>query len=329
MERVVDFKNGERVVIRAPLAKIRVAHNPRCPVPSLSANLAEEGYEGLSFLELVHQLALSEDAAKRAEFVRLFDKYESDKGEDAHTVVSLANSRRRFEIEPILLRDFRSKDRETGEYETYYGIVAGERRVLAAAYNFAKYGDAADIGAVVKKLTVDEAYELAIEENLKRREMTDLEVGYIIRHYREKTNPTTSKRFNLREIAEKLGEDYQFIRNREALTYLSDGDKKRLAEGRLGLVRAFEIGLASKKGKAVEDAPDKKENRSRVMTLKEVQELFDSTKRDQVERLTVLAEVMRMSLSEALAASDKREEEEELRASREVERRLRKERDAA
>ena len=292
-------------VVQIPLQSITTSHNPRRPCPELQAALESEGYEDYSMLALIRELALSEDETKRAEFCHLIETYD---GQDVNSIVQLANSRANVEIQPILLRDFRSKDGDG--YVTRYGIVAGERRCIAAAYNHAKHGLPAQIEAQVKKLTVDEAYKLAVEENAQRLPMSDLEYGRIFRAYRSEENPQTKKNWSLKEVAASLHLDYQFVRGREALTYLPEADQRKLEVSghQVNITKAIQKGLGLKRGKKTENLVDKKTIRQRTLNMAETQALFDKNRGacDSSAYLQALADVMQCSLSDAIAASDKR-----------------------
>lgn len=307
--RTVNYSIGEKLVQRIALSHITQSHNPREPVPNVTSHLAEEGHPSLTPMELVHTLALSEDPAKKAEYVRLIEKYETHpKG-----LLELAASRRLNELEPILIRDFRlSGTDEAGKRIVRFGIVCGERRFMAAAYNHAKHGDSATVGAVVKKMTVTEGMAAAVEENFNRQDMSDLEIGISINQWLEKDNPATGKKFTLPEVAEKFHMEYQYARGRQALAaYLPEADKNKLREGTLGVTKAVEKALSIKTGR--EDANANTSvptvslpSRTRVMTRKEIQALFDATPRKNKERLAALAEVMRQPMEEALLESDMR-----------------------
>lgn len=224
------------------LASITISHNPRRPCGLLQDNLAKEGYENYTMLQLIHELALSDDSVKQAEYCRLIETYDGDGQEKS--IVSLAKSRAEMEIQPILLRDFRSQ--LAGVYVTRYGIVAGERRCIAAAYNHAKLGLKPQIGATVRKLTVAQAFHKAVEENAQRREMNDIEFGRIFHNYRLEINPATQTFWTLSEIAVELKMDYQFVRGREALTYLSEAEQSQIDSGKnTNITKAIQKGLGA------------------------------------------------------------------------------------
>lgn len=317
-------------VVSVPLRDITVSHNPRHPVPNLQAALADEGFEGYTVLDLVHELALSDDPANKAKFVALIDKYESE-GHDG--LVALAVSRAKEEIEPILLRAFRTKPAGSDVHVRRYGVVVGERRVLAAAYNHCKHGFAPEIGSQVKEMRLEAAFELAVDENAKRRQMSDYEYGVIFHQYRQQENPATGKKWSLKEIGEKFGFDYQFVRGRQALVaYLPDADQRRLiAGGKVNITAAIRKALSLKRGRADEsEIRNKKSNRQRALTLHECQQLFDVTRQKQLDAskkesyLQALADVMQVKYTVALSQSNKRIEEAELAAARKVVRQHRK-----
>lgn len=309
------------------LSDITTSHNPRRPCQTLQDALVAEGYEGHTMIDLIQKLALSPEVEKRAEFCRLIETYEGETVSDG--IVNLANSRANTEIQPILLRDFRAKIKGSDEYVTRYGIVAGERRCIAAAYNYAKHGLTPEIGALVKKLTVQEAYNLAVEENAQRRPMSDLEYGRIFSGYRQEINPATGNKWSLKEIAAKLHLDYQFVRGREALVFLPENEQSRVDSGKTSVTKAIEKGLRIKQGKKNDEIiEDKKKVRSRTLSIKEVQKLFDEKRLsnhldwDSPEKeayLKALAEVMQITYATAVKESKARyeavEKEEELAAA--------------
>lgn len=286
------------------LVDFTVCHNPRRPVPGLQDNFAKEGYENYTPMQFAHELGLSEDEEKRNKFVELVEKYESE----PRGLVDLASSRRSEAIQPITVR---VASRKGGH--VHYALVAGERRYLAGVYNYAKHGDKPVIDAIVKNINLDESADLALDENLNRLDMTELEIAEAIRAKRQRINPDTGKRFTLREIArvwpyggKELSARYQFIRGREALNYLSDKDKDRLCRGTLGVTKAVQMGFDLKKGKSVESPKDSDGSRRRSMNLTEIRALFDATDPKNTERLQTLAEVMKMTLAEAKEESKER-----------------------
>jgi hypothetical protein len=322
--RVVNYAAGEKLVKQIALGDIHTRHNYRNPAPSLISNFVLEGIVSeddntvpLNPVQFVHQYALSTEPAKRQKFVELMEKYET--GSD--DIVALANSRRNFVIHPINLRSYRIRDRDNGGYMERYGLIAGERRYLASAYNHVKHGDKAVIGAISQNMTEEQATDMAFEENLKQRPPTPLEYGRRFREYTERVNPDTGKNYTLKEVADKFGLEYSFVRTREALTYNTPADQARLDAvdrvdpfnpdkkvPKMRLTSAVERGLAIKSGKTStpEAIRNRKETRRRAMTLAEVQEHFDVNRDKSKDYMTALAVIMRMTLDEAEKESDLR-----------------------
>ena len=306
-QRTVNFRRGEQLVERVNLADITTSHNPRRPERALQEALADEGYEGWTLLDLVHNLAQSDNVDDRVRFVELVEKYCSQE----RGLVELAASRRDAEIEPVLLRSFRAKVGE--EYVQRYGIVVGERRVLAAAYNHAKHHTPATVGAVSKKLTVEQAEDLAFDENYQRKDMTAVEIGKgLVRKFeRRKLAYTGEGEYTVKQFAEDEGKDYQFCRRRMALTNLSDDEQAKVESGEVNLTEACEVGIRrGKKSKpdstpqtpqdgpklvedeqptdsdegqqegsetpANEEIPPRQQGRRRVKTLAQLQDAFDA-----------------------------------------------------
>jgi len=306
------------VIVKTALASITTSHNPRDPMPALSEAMIAEGYwtgdnanpTPWSVIDLIHSLALSEDADERAKFVGLVDKYEP-------AIKHLAASRKNVEIQPVVLRSFRVNVSPAGhpkEYVERFGVVAGERRILACAYSHAlDVASLPELDAISKKLTVAEAFDLAVEENAQRLEMTDLEYGKIFAKYRDRINPDTEKNFTLKEIAAKLNLDYQFVRGREALTFLPQSDINRLQSGKLGVTKAIDKGLDIKMGKEVDAiVADKKSDRRRVLPLSKVESLFDENRNRDKNYLAALCDVMQVAYDVAINESDKRAEQAEI-----------------
>jgi len=324
----LDIQAGEKKLVRVPLSSITVSHNPRQPARELQKHLIGLGYytgeEGEEVpwtpLELIHELVLNDEGLHQTEgqceYVRIIEKYESDpKG-----IVDLACSRRSDEIQPVLLRSFRAKNpnREVGGYVERYGVVAGERRILAAAYNYAKHGDDADIGAQCRKLTVSAAYKLAVEENAQRKDPTAVEYGLMFRGLRDEINPSTGRGYTLKEISAEFGfrgsSGYQFVRQREALAYLSEAEQQRVENGTLGVDAASKKGILIRQGKDPKvELARKKVTRDRSLTLDQIRMVFDNCRSKSKGFLLGLAVCMQSDYEDAITESDERIEKQELK----------------
>lgn len=325
---------GEQKALPIDLHEINVSHNPRNPIVAITPHLVEEGYcdgEGDQAVpwtanKLMTELAMSEDPELQQEFVRLLETYDNGpKG-----IISLANSiRASKQAQPIMLRSYRRSIRNDGGEKTYvqrYGIIAGERRTLACAYNYVKHGSPSTVIAILHhKITVEEAYDLAVIENFHRNDPTPLEEGHIFRGYYDQLDEEGKRKHNLKDIATRLNVDYQHLRHRIGLTYLPDKDQARLNDGRLTLTKAQEQGivhmqvaLGRKPSSVLSPVPDSDTSRRRVLSLKRITAHYDESRKRAVAYREALAFAMQIlnedgkgDVSVADAESDERIAEQE------------------
>jgi hypothetical protein len=275
------------VVQLIALDKITVSHNPRKPLRKLQ----QMGYETM---RLVHEYALSAEKVKQDEFVQLIQQYQPE-------IVKMAETFEQMQIQPILLRDFRTQ--VAGEYVTRYGIACGERRYIAWAYLQALTGTPQYVSAIVKKLTVEEAYWLGVEENLQREDMTEIEKGQIFAKYAAEHPGQDGQPMELTKVAEHFHVPYSLARGRVALATKLPSDRLSLYEqGKLNLTDAIKEAL----GEQDASRSHARKKRQSLMTVKQIRDAFDFTPRNSIERLAALAEVMRMSLDDAIMESDER-----------------------
>jgi len=304
------MSKSPKTIVRCELCDIITTDNPRNPAHGLNVGMAEEGIES-SYVDLVQKLALSENEEDRKEFVRLIEQYESD----SKGIVELANSRRiDGELQPITVRSFRSHIAGTSDpkqYQERYGIIGGERRFLAAAYNYAKHGTKPEIGATVVRANKEAAFDLAVAENLQRKDMTEVEVGLIFRRYFDQG-------LSIKDIAKRFSQDYQYVRGRLALSYLSEKEQQAVTTGKIGLTKAIQKG-SEIRGDKVEtgekEIEPKKTKRRKTKTLQEVQERFDATPRQNLQALEELAWVMGVELAQAIQESNQRQPQETPKAA--------------
>lgn len=315
VQNAVELKAGEELVQRINLDRIFITHNPRSPAKNLQDAVEQmEEYKNWQCIDLVRNLALSEKPEDRAKYVELIETYESGERE----IVELAASRRKGEAAPVLLRAYTVVNKENNNKEERYSVISGERRVLAAAYNHAKHDDKPVVSAIVRRISLAAAEDIAFDENHQRKPMTDLEIGEFIHKrwehrkaqlkqgWEKKGKPTKKPPFiGLQEIADELGMEYQFALGREALHYLPEEEKKRLESGKIGYVTAKKMAMACKQGKTPDSVPDAPDGRRRVKTLKQVEELFDNN-RQRKEYCEALADVMNVAYAKACKESDKR-----------------------
>lgn len=144
-------------------------------------------------------------------------------------------------------------------------------------------------------------------------------------------NAPKGRPYTLKELAERVRKSYHWVRDHEAIAYLPDNLKKQCVKswqsGKRDVTRFCKLGLQYKAqaGKLDEPVLDSQtlttdnvvENsaetqvfepvqRRRVLSLKAVMELFDETALENKERLATLAEVMGITIEEALTERDLR-----------------------
>lgn len=307
-----------------PLDKIVVSHNPRKPLKKLQ----DMGIEPLSF---VHEFALSPDAEKRAHFCTMIEENQPEIRDMAGTIADLPAldsdmpadadapeftvdvESKKMQIQPIIVRDFRSQV-DGGGYEIRYGLAAGERRYIACAYIQAKTGKKQPVMAIVKKLTVQEAYWIGVEENLQREDMDEVEKGSIYNQWAVE-NGQADTPAPWTEVARHFKRPYHEVRGRAALSTLDPARLALYRAGRINLTDAINEALGES---ADRTKPSRKGTRLVPLSIKEIQALFDATPRSNVERLKALAEVMKMTLQEAQAQCDERSLAEDETEAREA-----------
>jgi len=246
-QRVVNFRGGEQIVIPWTLDKIITSHNPRRPIRKLQR-------QGHVPLELVHNLALSDDTAKNSEYIALIAQEPA--------IESLARSIRTIgQCQPIILRTFRScvsKSAEGKEYEQRGGIAAGERRILAVALLEAERRVAIGKGetpnrdkpwtvdAIGWDMTVEEAGQIGWDENDQREQMTDLDYGERFDAKLREYNPVTQKPYTIQEVADIFGKNYHWVRGRAALPYLPIEHQQQVEDGTCNITEACTLALRHK-----------------------------------------------------------------------------------
>ncbi len=104
-------------------------------------------------------------------------------------------------IQPILLRQIDDK----------YEIIAGERRFLAA-----KLANLKSIPAIIKNITDQESAEIALIENLQRKDLNPVEEAFAYKNLMEKFGYTQE------EVAKRVSKDRATISNTLRLLNLPD-----------------------------------------------------------------------------------------------------------
>lgn len=314
-----------------PLSQLIGSDNPR-QEPEALVSLGYTLIDTTNHARSLLHMGLSNDPAVYGEFVRLIEAHENDPADffkdtgipekidlfARRSIVSLARSLKNYQIEPVGVR----------MSDTNGVLVYGQRRVVGILYNHAlsKVTGGKTIPATVKaeiiNTTKEEAWGMAVAENFGRKDFTPLQLGAVFWEMAQKMNPTTGKRYTLKEIAKITGEKYQIVRNRHALMRprtadrydaedtlvrpgkgLTDADRESLAFGRKTLTWATRRALGEIHFGA-HDGPAGK--RRRLLPLAEIHKKFDMTPEDNAERRKTLAEVMGLSVDEADEQSETR-----------------------
>ena len=308
--RTVNYRAGEALSEPIALELVTTSHNPRKPLRKLQEL-------GIVPMEFCHEYGLSDDPNKRAQFVAMIREHQPD------IVHKWESFQDQGQVQPIVLRYHNSMVQ--GQTVTRYGIACGERRYITCVLGQALTGESYPVKAIVRRLTVEQAYWLGVTENLIRDDMTELEKGEVFHAYSQthtllegeiadKTDDSQEP-LPLTLVAKHYHVPYHEVRGRVALATQLAPDRLQLyKDGKLNLTDAIKeaLGEPSHKSKAP------KEGRSNPLTMKQIQALFDATDRLNLARLETLAEVMKLDMGTALAESDARiqaAEEQEARAA--------------
>lgn len=296
-----------------PLEKIVTSHNPRKPLKKLQ----DMGIEPMAF---VHEYALSGDPEKMAHFVSMIKENQPEIWDMAATMADLPYDGHpadveepgftvevetpKMQIQPIIVRYFNAKigDGHRVSYETRYGIAAGERRFIACALIQAVLGKKHPVLAIIKKLTVQQAYWIGVEENLQREDMWEDEKGLIFCQW-AKENGQGDVPAPWTEVAKHFNRPYHEVRGRAALANLNPARLALYHDGKINLTDAINEALGES---ADRTKPSRKGTREVPLSIKEMQILFDNTSRINTERLRAIAECMKKDLSVAIEESDQR-----------------------
>lgn len=121
-------------------------------------------------------------------------------------------------IQPITLRPLE---------EDKYVIVCGERRFRASLI-----AGMTDIPAVIRKLTEEEAEEIAITENLQREDITPLEEAEAFQKMLD------NRGYDAKQLADRYGKSETYVRSRLALNDLIPEVKELLGNEQLNISQA-------------------------------------------------------------------------------------------
>lgn len=123
-------------------------------------------------------------------------------------------------LQPILLRTVTGRP-------YMYEIVAGERRFRAS-----KIAGLAEIPALVKQITPENAMEIALIENVQRENLSPIEEGNAYRNIMEKCG------YELSDVSRLIGKSESYIKNVMRLNELPTDVKNMVQDGTLSQSQA-------------------------------------------------------------------------------------------
>jgi len=222
--RTVMFRGESYKVIAYPLTQIVGTDNCRRPCPTLW-NLGLDPW-------VAYRQIVSGDIAQVREGVAMLEQsprfrsmastIEKDTQLQAIGLRSYrARTGRKIEVEGVQKDEY--EDRAALSYGNgrLFAVVLLEgRRQIALADGLKASKTALTVDSVLMRLTREESYELSVIENDKRTEMDDLDWGLDFDRLLKTTNPDTNRLYNIKEVAEKRGKNYHWVRGRAALPYL-------------------------------------------------------------------------------------------------------------
>ena len=171
-----------------------------------------------------------------------------------------------------------------------YQIVAGERR-----YRASRMAGLTEIPAIIKELSDSETMQIALIENLQRRDLSDLEEAKGYQTLMDEYG------FSQEDVARTVGKSRSAVANTLRLLGLPDDVKELLEQGKISAGHARAL-LAVDQDKQIKEAADKiiKDGLSVRQTEKLVKSMGSAKpKKPAVQKLSPYAEV-ELALSDAL-----------------------------
>ena len=171
-----------------------------------------------------------------------------------------------------------------------YQIVAGERR-----YRASRMAGLTEIPAIIKELSDSETMQIALIENLQRRDLSDLEEAKGYQTLMDEYG------FSQEDVARTVGKSRSAVANTLRLLGLPDDVKELLDQGKLSAGHARAL-LAVDREKEIKEAADKiiKEGLSVRQTEKLVKSMGSAKpKKQAVQKLSPYTEV-ELALTDAL-----------------------------
>lgn len=129
-------------------------------------------------------------------------------------------------IQPIIVRPTPA---DAEDQSAEYQLVCGERRLRAAGM-----AGLCEIPAVIRDLTDDEAMDVAITENLQRKDISPLEEADAFRYLLNKGQ-------SIADLCSRFGKSEFYVRGRMKLLAISDDFRKMLDAEELSISQAMEI----------------------------------------------------------------------------------------
>lgn len=349
---------GELLVV--PFHSITKSVNPRRE----PAKLARLGFSLIDDGDKVHSLAhlaLSDDMTKVREFVDLIESHEhSDAfGDDSEvsddlsgvddkepkvkraSIIALAQSiATTVQLQPVAVRRG-GKRKDEGHN---YTLIFGQRRFAAMLYAYAKGRIAAEEGvtsifsgfhptlkATVVSVSEDEAFEMAVRENMDRKDFNPIQEGEVYYAMTQRINPATGKKWNLKDVARHYDQQYATVRNRCALAvpYVEDkldAEGNVVKKGRGLTEEERDQILTGKKNVTWGSRRSLREEhysdgtpavkRRKAIPLAKMEELFDLTSASETD---IVSQARRLAIAECMGLTMKKATQESVRRIKKAE----------
>jgi hypothetical protein len=233
--------------------------------------LNKQGYglfrkmEGHDDKDPIMSMLLSDNADTRTKGCGLIDEHEPDIKELASSIATTG------QLHNIGVQ--RMKD-DAGKATDFWDVVYGARRTIARAYNHARSGG--DIPAIINAKEADDIVDpvdlhfQALAENRGRRDESPMDECRRFMFLKKQGLKT-------KQIAEKMGENEQNVRNRLQLARLTAEEQERVHKGTLGMVNAIKALKERESGTGTGEAQNIPETRRRLPTYKQALTLLVTT----------------------------------------------------
>jgi ParB/RepB/Spo0J family partition protein len=221
--------------------------------------------EGQDGNEPIMSMLLSDNAEIRTKAVGLIDEHEPDIKELASSIATTG------QLHNIGVQRMKTED---GKPTDFWDVVYGMRRTIARAYNHARSGG--EIPAIVFAKEAEDIVDpvdlhfQALAENRGRRDESPMDECRRFMFLKKQGLKT-------KQIAEKMGENEQNVRNRLQLARLTQDEQERVHKGTLGMVNALKALKERENGTGTGEASNIPETRHRLPTYKQALTLLVTT----------------------------------------------------